>query len=492
MPTQPRVRRERGQILVLFVLALVAMFAMAGLLLDGGQALTVRRQLQDASDSAALAAANLMQTAETVGGPKGCSATAGPPPGSPRSSLVTAAQDAVHRSLPNVANADILVSCPSGWKNAAVQVSLASTSSATFSRIIGMTSFGVGTTSQALNGQVTGTRFSVVLLDKSNPTWPNGRRGCPSALISGGPTITFEGAMMIDSSCSSANGGGLGTNGNSASLTLTSPADIEMVGDYVPGVLTINPAPVTHVSYVKDPLSGLPRVNLAALPVRANSKVTISGGDQILEPGVYNGGIQMKNQARAFLHPGIYVMNGYGFNISAGNEVYSIPSSVTNPAKPYTTWTTDCTTTNCGVLLYYTGITTSTPANNQITIGAGATLKLRPYNPDVDGTGLSESAYKNMLLWQDGYWQDGTPAPTSGSAQPEVSLSGGGSVDLSGTIYAPAAAVTMGGGSGGSGGGTDVTLQFICWDLTLQGNSSFHFYYRSDAFATPTDYGLIQ
>ena len=50
----------------------------------------------------------------------------------------------------------------------------------------------------------------------------------------------------------------------------------------------------------------------------------------------------------------------------------------------------------------------------------------------------------------------------------------------------------MNGGSGGAGGTTDVTVQFVSWDLTLSGSSSFVFRYRSDAFVKPTDYGLIK
>jgi hypothetical protein len=82
--------------------------------------------------------------------------------------------------------------------------------------------------------------------------------------------------------------------------------------------------------------------------------------------------------------------------------------------------------------------------------------------------------------------------PTSSYAQPEVQLSGGGTVDLSGTVYAPSAKVTLNGGSGGSGGATDVTLQFVSWDLELGGTSSFIFRYRTEKFAKPTDYGLIK
>ena len=54
-----RDRREaRGQILVIFALALVAITAMVGLVLDGGSAFAQRRAEQNTADLAALAAAN--------------------------------------------------------------------------------------------------------------------------------------------------------------------------------------------------------------------------------------------------------------------------------------------------------------------------------------------------------------------------------------------------------------------------------------------------
>ena len=82
---RPTRERRSGQILVLFVIALVAMFSMLGLLLDGGHALAIRRQYQDAGDAAAISAANgLVQS----GASAGCSATAGPPPGSARATVV--------------------------------------------------------------------------------------------------------------------------------------------------------------------------------------------------------------------------------------------------------------------------------------------------------------------------------------------------------------------------------------------------------------------
>ena len=51
-------RDERGQILVLFTLCLVALLGFAGLALDGGSVYAQRRQQQTAADLAALGAAN--------------------------------------------------------------------------------------------------------------------------------------------------------------------------------------------------------------------------------------------------------------------------------------------------------------------------------------------------------------------------------------------------------------------------------------------------
>ena len=72
-------------------------------------------------------------------------------------------------------------------------------------------------------------------------------------------------------------------------------------------------------------------------------------------------------------------------------------------------------------------------------------------------------------------------------------MTGGACVTLSGTVYAAGGAIQFGGGSCGSGGGDqDLTLQFLCWDLTLGGNNNFYFAYQKDFFAIPTTYGLVK
>jgi hypothetical protein len=60
-----RASRDGGQVLVIFVLALVALMAAAGLAIDIGRFYTERRFLQNAADAAALAAANTLIAGKT-------------------------------------------------------------------------------------------------------------------------------------------------------------------------------------------------------------------------------------------------------------------------------------------------------------------------------------------------------------------------------------------------------------------------------------------
>jgi hypothetical protein len=121
-----------------------------------------------------------------------------------------------------------------------------------------------------------------------------------------------------------------------------------------------------------------------------------------------------------------------------------------------------------------------------ISVAAGSTVLLRAYDPAAQSGGVSD--YDNLLIWQ-----DASPVPSGSYAQPEISLNGGGMINISGTVYAPSAKVTMGGNSGGSGGlSLNLTLQFISWDLEFRGNATFYFYFRDEDFARPTNYGLVE
>jgi Flp pilus assembly protein TadG len=483
--------RQSGQILPLFALSMVVILAIGALLLDGASMLVTRRHLQNAGDAAALAGANTLQKDGTS---RLCSDVSNTPPGAPRSDITAAVTASISANWPNFPSGSISVTCPNGWDNQAVQVDLNIAANTFLGRAIGYSAPNVKTSSTAVNGAIAGSTYSVVLLDDaiSNSSW-RGRDGCPSFLISGGPTIQFDGSAIIDSACTAANGGALAANGGSATVTVASGHSINMVGGYSLGPLTISPAPNTGASKLLDPLSTIQAVGASSTytarsgTISSIVKLVLNNQTQILEPGVYYGGIQLKNSSVALLKPGIYIMDGGGLDIGAQASMCSISTPAAATATTCNGFATgDCPDTACGVLILNRA-SSLLGTMGQVTVGAGATLKLRAYDDRaITSGGVFE--YRNLL-----FWQEATPPATSTSAQQVVALQGGGSVDISGTVYAPQAQVTMGGGSGGAGGSTtNVTLQFIAWDLTISGNASFHFQYSNADFARPKDYGLVK
>lgn len=461
-----RRRPERGQVLPVFVVGISAMLLMAAVLFDAAQTLVVRRELQAAADASAVAGANTLLDSSVLGCSSDGSTT-------PRTSVYNAAMAALSANQGSLNLDTVEITCAPGYGNHAVRVALGAEGPEYF-----MDALDVDASATALNGQVNSLRHSMLLLNPYTPSW-NKNDGCPSMLLSGGPTLSFEGSLQVNSACPASEGGSLGTNGNSSSITFTNDAKALLGGGYDPGPLNISPAPLTDQDPVKDPLRSLPAPP-TTLPVRSSSKLVLNNTSQVLQPGIYRGGIQLKNSSQAFLRPGIYYIDGGGFDVGAQASVFSVDS--TKSSTSLATWSSDCTTT-CGVLLYNTGTSTTI---DKVTIGAGSNVALRPYQRAISSPDIPQ--YLNLL-----FWQSASPAPAANYSQPPIELNGGGTVDLAGTVYAPSAQVYMTGGSGGAGGSSvDITLQFVVWDAQFQGNSSFRFFYQSEKFAKPYGYGLVE
>lgn len=464
----------RGQVLVIVAVAFTVMLAFLAVLIDGANGMSMRREMQNAGDAAALAGANVIHS----GTPRGCAATAG---GAPRAAVANAVRASLAANLGWFDANTATITCPNGYENQAVTVGLSTTAPRFFAGMVGG-DITVSVRSSAVNRLKTVSRYSVVQLDPGNQSWPTGRRGCPSVLLSGGPTVTLQAAMYINSGCTAANGGGLATQGGAATLAMQNGATIQIHGGYAPSAaLTISPAPITGVDRLADPLADLPPIATSGMTVRRNSRLVLNNETQVLEPGIYRGGIELRNSSVALLRPGIFVIEGGGISVGAQAKVLAVSASVSTPGA---VWANDCPVNACGVLIYNTSGPT---AMGQLSVAAGSTLKLRAYDPDaIAGGGVAD--FENILIWQ-----DANPVPTSSYAQPTVQLNGGGNVDIRGTVYAPSAKVEMNGTSGGSGGeAVNLTLQFISWDLEFRGNSNFTFYFNDDEFARPIDYGLVE
>ena len=343
--------RQGGQIMILFALSLVVIIAMAGLLFSGAQALVVRRQIQNAGDAGALAAANLLVTLN------GCSASGGG--GAPRAAVVTAAKNAVAANIPGFDTSKVTVTCPANMPNGdvsddiAVQVDIRGSSPGFF----GSLGIAPATSSTATNGQHTNGAYSVALLDPSNPTWSGhgNRTGCPSYLINGGVTVTYEGSIFVDSQCTLAQdtSGSTKAQNSAFSMTMLNGAKFLTSGEVSANTFVkIIPSPLQDVlPILPDPLSGLVKPchatdgtnclgTTSTLPAK-DTQTTGSGQCKspnddpcIISPGTYSGGLAAaggSGPSTLLLRPGVYYIEGGGLQLKSGSaRVLAIPSATAN------------------------------------------------------------------------------------------------------------------------------------------------------------------
>jgi hypothetical protein len=230
--------------------------------------------------------------------------------------------------------------------------------------------------------------------------------------LTGTVAIKIAGAVVVDSSSSSA----LSASGN-ASLTA---AEIEVVGGTsVSGGATVTPSPTTGITPIPDPLAGL------AAPANGTNRgsVVLSKGSQTINPGVYTT-IQVSGKGTSLtLNPGVYIIKGGGFSV--GNSA-SVSGS--------------------GVMIYNAGsnFPNSGGTFGAISLGSSGSISL---------AAPTSGAYTGVLIFQS---RDNTTT---------ISLNASSVTGISGTVYAPAAAVSLGGSS-------QLETPMIVNTLTLNGNSS--------------------
>lgn len=205
--------------------------------------------------------------------------------------------------------------------------------------------------------------------------------------LSGNATINVPGQVVVDSKSSSA----LSESGN-ARITAST---IQVVGGTsATGNAGFSIRPVTGAAALADPFAGL------AVPTGGVSQgsVNLSGnGSLTINPGVYSQ-IQVSGNAKLTLNPGIYVIAGGGFTVSGNASV-----------------------TGSGILIYNAG---SNGTFGGLTLSGNGNINLAPAN-----TG----PYAGILVFQS---RDNARA---------MSLSGNALMLNGGTIYAPAALLSVSG-----------------------------------------------
>lgn len=303
-------QQRHGTVLVFFVVCLTMLFAVLAVVVEGGVLFDRRRHAQATADASAMAAATDLFKNYTKSYGVDSNGTA-------KAAAIGIAKENGYSSL----NATVTVNIPptSGdhiGVDGYAEVTIEYTQPALFSQIFGNNATKVYARAVA-RGRWLKQNNGIIVLDPH-------AKGALNA--HGNGKVNVIGADVIVNSDNVE--AGVGTGGAS----LVSPTFLINggVNSYAPFTGEVR----TGVPPTPDPLRTLPPPNPNTLTVRSTSRFQKSGGTHYLLPGVYQGGIKIGGQASVVLAPGIYYMDGGGFEFKgqgylSGSEImiYNNPQS---------------------------------------------------------------------------------------------------------------------------------------------------------------------
>jgi hypothetical protein len=197
----------------------------------------------------------------------------------------------------------------------------------------------------------------------------------------------------------------------------------------------------TQTEPVPDPLRYLPEPDKTTMVVRSSTPLSISGGTHVLQPGVYIGGISIQGSAKVTMQPGIYYMDGGGFQYKGQGSLTGLEVMIFNDPVANT-------------------------QSEGITGTGGGSATLTPPK-----TGL----YQGISFFQ------------ARDANIDVIFSGNGKFNVTGTVYAAGALVRASGN-----GDVSVGSQYISRALDLGGNGNLNITWNPNVTAPTRVLQLVQ
>ena len=288
-----------GNIAVMTALAMPVLVGMAGLGTEVGYWYYLTRGMQNAADSAAVAAAtnggsSYAAEAQAVAGQYGF-------------------QNGVNNVVVNSSNA---ANCPSGG-NSCYSVTISSVAPLLLSQLVGYT----GTTKISGTGY---TALSATAIAKGGSA-SGGGNACVVALDpTDFSTATATGGNLTLNNCNLAVNSSNNTAFKMTGGTIKAGA-IDVVGNYSSTGGVMNPLPVTGQTPVVDPYTGLYSANsVANMPSQAaaHTNFSVTGGSATLSPGVYRNGLSITGGTVTF-SPGVYIIQGGSLSFTGGVETGS-------------------------------------------------------------------------------------------------------------------------------------------------------------------------
>jgi Flp pilus assembly protein TadG len=431
-------QQRRGKVLVLVALTLTLLMGMVGLTVDSGLLQTARRQVQNAADAAAMAAAMELFRGNSLAGATSVATTYVQNNGLTDAAVsitVQVPQSGMYRGNANYV--EVIVTAP---------VSIY------FMPILGVAPKQT-VAGRAVAGAETPGLEGVIAL---NPLT------APGLLLKGPPTLMVNGAVIVNSA-----GGGLDQYGNSvrASASLGDAVWTNSTGSIVANSVLVHggvrdPSAISNIAdggpnplfanapVVPNPLRDLPvpdGSNGAVVTFNKPSSISANDGD-VLSPGVYNN-IYINNAANVTFKPGIYILspkkNGDGLAI-AGNSSVSA-----NGVMFYLTGSDylDPSSKNPKAPGYYDKL--DTPLDGPLPPTNGSF----PPAPDPDNTvyaTLSITAVRSTLISMTGLNDPSSPfngllfyQRPRNSNPITMRAYGSANVNLGGTLYAPWADMSL-------------------------------------------------
>ena len=440
-------RREKGQVLALIALFMVALIAAAALAVDGSRLYATRRSAQSGADNSALAAALALCLGND------------PTDAALDSALVNGfdnngSSNAVEVNHPPEAG-------PYTGDDDYVEVVISSDVEASFSQVIFAGDLGVSARAVAHcaqgGGELAGGNALVALKSTGNCTFD----------ANGNGSITV-------------NGGGIQVNSNSATRAgcasgnaLVNADSISIVGGYrTSGNADWTPDPTTGAPFLPDPLGGLAAPPIPTNPDGACPDYSISSNDaDTINPGLYCS-ISASGNSTLTLNPGVYYIDNGNFsesgnaNITAnGVMIYMEDGDFTIIGDGTMLFTAPGSGDYEGILLNLTSGNFSISGNGTLTSSGMVYLDGGDFslsgNGNFDISAPTSGDYYGMMLFMA---QDNTST---------ISITGNGSLSTTGTIYGALAAATM------SGNGDSLSSQVIVNTVTASGNGALTLDYDS-------------
>lgn len=397
--------KRRGTVAVLVAVCLIALMGVTAIALDGGTLVNERRHGQVTADAAALAAAGDLY--------KNWFTNLGKDPlGSAKQAALDVAKNNGYDNDNKTNTVTVNIPPTSGnfsGKDGYVEVILQYNQKRAFSGIFSSGDIPVRARAVA-RGVTASYRRGLILLNPSKTD---------AFQVSGNGTIDVVGGSILVNS-NAAIAAHFSGNGTIAAEST------EIVGNYQnSGPATITGPIHTQVDPTPDPLASLPEPKLSDYTVQAGQLTSISSDDPVvLQPGVYRGGINISGNGSVTMLPGVYIMEGGGFQVS-GNGIL----------------------TGKEVMIY-----------NMVGPGGNHGQVLISGNGKINLTPPSTGTYQGMGIFQQRTQTD------------RLQISGNGNTYIGGVVYAKAADTQVSGN--GLVGVDTLGGSYVCDTMQVSGNGS--------------------